>query len=221
MRICGATLLTDSWLVSHGSCVDKLSNARVFQHGVQCGITDRFADLATEQVRTWSAADVIVHPNRSRFVDNIALIRVSHPFLLNDVVRPICLRSADYVDNDVTARIFSWEDRNEEPENWLQTAALDILDAPSCRIRMDSVSPQSTKFIHDNHLCVAGDTYPKCRREGGAPVVRKENGVDVMIGMILWGLKNCRLSPQLPISCARMSAYTKWIEEQVGEKLSN
>lgn len=216
LRFCGATLLTDSWIVTHGNAVDKTESPGVSDRDIQCGVTNRYSDRQTQQIRPWTTSDVIQHPNRKRYSNNVALIRVSQPFELNQFVNPVRVQTAGVQDNGRLGRVFSWEDRLGPPEKMLKLADLDVLDASACRMQLDVLVPEASKQVQDENICIASDSYPKCRSDAGFPVIREDNGVHTMIGMISWGVKSCAASQKLPIGCARMSAYTQWIEEQIG-----
>ena len=219
---CGAALLTESWFVSAAHCFTMGAGS----NDIQCGVTDRVADVATEQVRTWTADNVIFHPGwtGSIYSDYIVIIRVSEPFSLNSLVQPIRLRAAGIVDHDTEGRIFGWGARDGSTssgaQNNLQTAEMDVFNAETCRERMADVGASGlSTFITENDICAGRGTYSVCGGDSGSPLIRNENGSDVMIGMAVWGLSPCgRLGA--PSVFSRMSAYTAWIEEQIGATLS-
>lgn len=221
---CGATLLTNQFLLTAAHCLSGLPSG-TFE--VQCGVTNRVTDVTTQQIRTIANlnTDVSYPPGwtGSIYSDDIAVIRVATPFVLNDLVRPIRLREAGFNDNGNVASIFGWGPRGGASSGLpevLQTAEMDVLDGANCRALMGTISAGFVNFITDNCLCAARGTYSVCGGDSGSPLVAQENGEDVLIGLAAWGLNPCGSIAGAPSVFSRISAFNAWIEGIVGQPLS-
>lgn len=220
---CGATLLTNQFLLTAAHCLSGLSTG---QFDIQCGVTNRITDVATQQVRaiTNLNTDVFYPPGwtGSIYSDDIAVIRVATPFVLNDLVRPIPLRAAGFNDNGNVASIFGWGSRNgttSSPMEGLQTAEMDVSDGATCRIVMGNINAALANFVTDNCLCASRGTYSVCGGDSGSPLVVTENGEDILVGLAAWGLSPCGSIAGAPSIFSRISAFNDWIEGVVGQPL--
>lgn len=219
---CGASLLTAEWFISAAHCFGMGAGSM----DIQCGVTNRFADIGTQQVRTWTESNVVYHPGwtGSIYSDDVVIIRVNEAFNLNALVQPIRLRAAGILDSGEEGRIFGWGSRdgnsNVAQDN-LQTAAMDLIGAADCRERLTAIAGSAMgAFVTDNDICAARGTYAVCAGDSGSPLMRQYNGVDTLVGMAVWGLSPCGRTDGAPSVFSRISAYTTWIEEQVGQTLS-
>lgn len=220
---CGATLLTANWVLSTAHCFTMGSGSM----DIQCGVTNRVADIHQEQVREISDAEVIFHPGwtGSIYSDDVVLIRVNTPFDINNVnVGTIPLRQEGATYHGDVGRLFGWgaRDGNQStgPQVHLQTAEMDIYGADECRVRMTEIAGAGmANFITDSDICAGRGTYSVCGGDSGSPLISEVDGTDIMVGMAVWGLTPCGRA-DAPSVFVRTSAYTNWIESTIGERIS-
>ncbi|KAG8222567.1 hypothetical protein J437_LFUL011693, partial [Ladona fulva] len=87
---CGATLISDHWLVSAGHC---FFHARDDYWVARLGTLRRGTDLPSPYEQRRPVSSIILHPGYvdAGFLNDIALLRLSSPVEITDHVRPACL----------------------------------------------------------------------------------------------------------------------------------
>ncbi|XP_076262079.1 uncharacterized protein LOC143197460 isoform X2 [Rhynchophorus ferrugineus] len=135
---CGATLLSDRWLVSAGHCFYRSPN----EHWVaRLGALRRGTTLPSpyEQLRTISR--IIVHPGYLDFgfINDISLLEMSSSVVFSDYVRPVCLPSSDqHLDDGRMCTVIGWGQLFEVGRifpDTLQEVQVPVISTAECRKR--------------------------------------------------------------------------------------
>ncbi|KAH9515198.1 hypothetical protein Btru_019491 [Bulinus truncatus] len=84
---CGATLISDHWVVSAGHCVFNMLNSPETTT-VRIG----YVNINSPDATSLRVTEIVNHPANNYIYDNdIALLRLERPIYLSDLHRPICL----------------------------------------------------------------------------------------------------------------------------------
>ncbi|KFB37471.1 hypothetical protein ZHAS_00004609 [Anopheles sinensis] len=165
-----------------------------------------------------------------RVKDNdIALIKVDHPFIFNYDVSGACL-STRQEDRDETEQLFAagWgltETRNQSPEKLLH-ANLTTVPIDKCREQYELSGRRNIlgqRQIHDTQYCAIGELINEafisdpCTEDSGGPLYYEEDTPDgkkfKLVGVISYTI-NCM--GYMPGVYVRVASYLDWIASVAG-----
>ncbi|XP_066538709.1 anionic trypsin-2-like [Hoplias malabaricus] len=198
-RWCGASLINEKWAVSAAHCY--IPPSRLALH---LGEHHVFIEEGTEQ-RIW-AEKVIPHPdyNKETFDNDIMLIKLSQPAVLNAFVQPIPLATTCAKEGD-QCLVSGWGDQSINDVNY--ASVLQCLDVPVLpRSTCEASIPQN---ITENMFCAGFFEGGKdsCQGDSGGPIVC--NGK--LQGVVSWGIM-CAM-PDLPGVYVEVCRYGDWIKD--------
>merc|ERR1712121_102532 len=206
---CGASLISERWLVTAAHCVGSGS------YQVVLGMHDKDSRNDGEPTN-YHVDKIIKHPRwsswQSGFPNDIALLHLaadadtSSPYISTVAMAE---EGHDFVGNEecyITGwgRIYGY---GPSP-NVLQEAHIDVYTQSQCRAKHGY-------SVQDFHICVGVEGQKgACNGDSGGPLVCKVGGEWKLAGATSWGRAGC--SPYYPTVYTRVNYYRDWIAENTG-----
>ncbi|XP_072030807.1 ovochymase-like [Amphiura filiformis] len=156
---------------------------------------------------------VYIHPNYLQSEDDwdLALMKLTHPVLITDYVRTVCIPGADMsslFDAGTLCTISGWGAISEggPTSDDLLEVEVPIVDKETCSEIYD---PEP---ITDNMLCAGFPEGGKdsCQGDSGGPMVSLVNNTWYLPGVVSWGYGCAR--PNIPGVYTRVTAFEDWIK---------
>ncbi|XP_012287947.1 trypsin-like [Orussus abietinus] len=200
---CGAVIIASYWAITTGHCVEKEAISGL---SLLAGTNNRLYGGATHRIN-----QIVVHPkfNPATHDNDVALLRVSTPFVFNNKVAPIILAfSGDDASPYTIATISGWgtvSANTYEFPTFLQSTNIPIVDQVKC-------NQLHRGRITENMLCAGPLSGGKdaCNGDAGGPLVVK----NFLHGLVSWGA-GCG-EKNLPGVYTRITAVRHWIASVTG-----
>lgn len=166
----------------------------------------------TEQNRT--IAKIIPHPTYNaskKYHNDIALLKLDAPLVLNSYVTPICIADKDFTNNLVkfgTSSVSGWGrlTYGGRTAHILQVLRVQFIDRATCL--------RSTRFTILPNMFCAGHQYEAkdtCQGDSGGPHATDMEGTWFLTGITSWG-EQCAMKDKYGIY-TRVAKYVKWIRD--------
>ncbi|XP_043834149.1 serine protease 33-like isoform X2 [Dromiciops gliroides] len=216
-HICGATLISHSWVLTAAHCFQSPITMSQFQ--VVLGELQLFSIPRQSISRTLSK--VILHPDYSGTdgsTGDIALLKLAQPVSFTPWILPACLPEVhNPFHTNTTCSVTGWGSVKEgvqlSPPYPLQEAKLPLLDAKECNKIMNNDQHKVT----DKMVCAGYRTggVDSCQGDSGGPLVCPNLGSWFLVGIVSWGI-GCA-QPEKPGVYTLVSAYGNWIQRYAPE----
>ncbi|XP_060516368.1 serine protease nudel-like [Cylas formicarius] len=209
---CGATLLSDRWLLSAGHCFYRSSG----EHWVaRLGALRRGTNLPSPYEQLRNVIRIIVHSGYLDFgfINDISLLQMDRPVVFSDYVRPVCLPQPDHnLEDGRLCTVIGWGQLFEVGRifpDTLQEVQIPIISTLECRKR--------TLFfplykITDDMFCAGYERGGRdaCLGDSGGPLMCPEpNGRWTLYGITSNGYGCARANR--PGVYTKVANYVEWI----------
>ncbi|XP_023327401.1 salivary plasminogen activator alpha 1 [Eurytemora carolleeae] len=211
---CGATLISDSYLVTAAHCVVHYTKEEM---KVKVGEYDFNIDGETSD-KIYDIKRLVVHEryDPNTYNNDIALIKLSVPAIFNKSVWPICLPEEDKVYENYRAYVVGWG------TIYFGGPVSPTLQEVNIRVWEDEVCRRNYRVmernITENMICAGDADKDACQGDSGGPLncLNLATGRWELCGIVSWGLKCAE--PDYPGVYTRTTNYLDWIRDNINKK---
>merc|ERR1712178_622537 len=204
---CGASLVSDRWLVTASHCINKYP---VSDNSIVLGAWDKDTRKKGTPTR-YAIAKIIVHPlwdGQLHKPSDIALIQLAKKVKMTDSIKTIDLPEAkdDFGGKDCV--ISGWGSLygiGTQLPNRLQKLNVRVQQKGECRAAGGARGFQ---------ICVANYGASACTGDSGGPLACKKNGRWTLVGAASYVYGNC--STRMPTVYTGVPYFRGWIKEHTG-----
>jgi len=212
---CGASLISDTWLVTAAHC---LIDQKVSQMFIVCGVINQddhsIGSMEVHEIEDWHLHKDYKWDWDLGFPHDMAVIKLKWPINpYNPYVKPVQLAEDDgyvWAGSDCHAAGWGKTSGNGQASAKLKQAKLDILTPGQCRYYWgDNMNPEhvcAKDMLHHNQGACNGDS--------GGPLFCEREGEIYQVGVFNWMAGDCH--PYWPAMYSSVPIYRSWIKEHSG-----
>ncbi|KAK3083387.1 hypothetical protein FSP39_021367, partial [Pinctada imbricata] len=199
-HFCGASLISQQWLVTAAHCVDGDSLLEILHSIVHIG--------RKYQVMLEYLAINLQHPNygsgAGAYPNDIALLRLSSSVSTSsNSIGIISLASGNGDYAGQTCTITGWGRTSSGSPNTLQKVDMKVMTNSACKNTWGS-------NIISSHVCIENSGASACSGDSGGPLVCG----GTLVGATSWGHYQC--DTRYPSVYTRISSFRDWIRTETG-----
>ncbi|CAB3230683.1 unnamed protein product [Arctia plantaginis] len=220
---CGATVLSDRWLLTAGHCVCSVFDE--FYRSRQLSVVVGYTDISNKEENE-PISKILPHPDYkcSKKPNDVALLKTVRQLRWSSELQPACLPNSPYDFSGTLATVAGWGFTNENREkgsrpNVLKKTEVTVVTNDQCNSWYRS---QGSKVkIIPSQMCAGHEVGGRdsCWADSGGPLMTREDTRHVMvIGVVSTGSGCAR--PRMPGVYTRISRYTDWISSSINNDKS-
>lgn len=207
--LCGASLISNNWLVSAAHCVYG-RHLKPSQWKAILGL-HMTSNLTSPQVVTRVIDRIVINPhyNKRSKDSDIAMMHLELKVTYTDYIQPICLPEENqlFPPGRICA-IAGWGRvvHQGPTANILQEAPIPLLSNEKCQQQMPEYN------ITENMVCAGYEEggIDSCQGDSGGPLMCQENNRWFLAGVTSFGYQCAR--PNRPGVYVRVPRFTEWIQ---------
>ncbi|XP_066477386.1 enteropeptidase [Tiliqua scincoides] len=207
--VCGASLVSNEWLVSAAHCVYG-RNLKPSQWKAVLGLHSQL-NLSSPQTVIQEIDQIIINPhyNKRTKDSDVALLHLQFQVNYTDYIQPICLpeKNKQFLPG-TNCSIAGWGRTTNQGSvaNILQEAEVPLITREKCQQEMPEYN------ITENTLCAGYDQggIDSCQGDSGGPLMCQKNEKWFLVGVTSFG-RECAL-PHSPGVYVNVSRFVAWIK---------
>uniref|UniRef100_U5EDW0 Phenoloxidase-activating factor 2 n=1 Tax=Corethrella appendiculata TaxID=1370023 RepID=U5EDW0_9DIPT len=220
---CGGSIIHKSVVITGGHCVFEKSAHEI---KVRAGEWDTQTRNERYDHQDRDVAEMVVHPkfHKGTLFNDIALLFLSEPLLLEETVQTVCLPPPNTNFDNTECTASGWgKDKFGKAGQYqviLKKINLPVVPRNQCQTSLRTTRLGPRFKLHDSFMCAGGvPEKDTCKGDGGSPLVCPIQGTInryYQAGIVAWGI-GCG-EKGIPGVYADVSKLRIWIDEQMFKK---
>jgi trypsin len=199
-QFCGGSIIDLQTILTAAHCIEGGDADDIH---VRAGV----ANWSDETGHDRDVSRIISHPDGFDGAADVALLVLSEPLELSQLVQPIELATAADIASATRGVVSGWGDHGEDGP----TGTPDLLSASVPLVADAACASQlgGDEIVADRELCAEGEGAGSCYGDSGGPLaVIGRDGTAKLAGVVSWGIE-CGVGPGV---FAEVPAFADWIE---------